>query len=283
MSEEPRLPNLIIIGAQKCGTTSLHYYLDLHPDIFMSREKELRFFAEEFNWGKGIDWYRSHFRARASILGETSPCYSHFTVYRGVPARMAATVPEARLIYVLRDPVERILSHYMHSWASGAETRSLAGALEDPESSPYVIRSMYYRQLEQYLPFYSDTRILIITAEELLGRDRSKTLRKVFAFLNVDPAFRSRKFALTWHESRFKRRKTRIGKVLEGLDLQKRLRFLPFEMRGVVEGLLLLPFSRRVKRPLLNEELRKDLAAFLEEDIDRLRAHTGRRFSEWSC
>ena len=70
MSGESRLPNLIVIGAQKCGTTSLHYYLGVHPDIFMSREKELRYFVEEFNWGKGIDWYRSHFGANASILGE---------------------------------------------------------------------------------------------------------------------------------------------------------------------------------------------------------------------
>ncbi len=276
------MPNLIVIGAQKCGTTSLHYYLGLHPEIFMAGEKELNYFVEEFNWGKGIDWYRSHFRESAGILGESSPAYSHDPEYQGVPERMHATIPEAKLIYILRDPIERILSHYMHSWASGKEDRPLAEALEDVESSPYVSRSMYYRQLEQYLPYFPDSRILIITAEALLHRDRGKTLEKVFSFLNVDSSFQSRKFAFTWHESRFNRRKTRIGKYLEGLSLKRRLQFLPFELRGAVDGLIFLPFSRRVKRPRLNERLRKDLAAFLKQDIDRLRSHTGDCYHEWS-
>jgi hypothetical protein len=282
MPDKPELPNLIVIGAQKCGTTSLHYYLGLHPEIFMSREKELDYFVEEFNWGKGIDWYRSHFRANAGILGESSTGYSHFPVFRGVPERMHATVPEAKLIYVVRDPIERIRSSYLHSWASGEENRPLTEALEDLESSPYVSRSMYYRQVEQYLPYFPDSRILIISAEALL-RDRLKTLQKVYSFLNVDRSFRSKRFAFTWHASRFNRRKTRIGKYLEGLSLEERLRFLPFESRGAVERLLLLPFSRRVKRPCLNETLRKEIAEFLKQDVDRLRAYTGNPFSEWTC
>ena len=276
------MPNLIVIGAQKCGTTSLHYYLGLHPEIFMTEEKELNYFVEEFNWGKGIDWYRSHFREGAGILGESSPAYSHVPEYQGVPERMHATIPEAKLIYILRDPIERILSHYMFHWASGTEDRPLAEALEDVEFSPYVSRSMYYRQLEQYLPYFPDSRILVITAEALLHRDRGKTLEKVFSFLNVDSSFQSRKFAFTWHESRFNRRKTRIGEYLEGFSLKRRLQFLPFELRGAVDGLIFLPFSRGVKRPRLNERLRKDLAAFLKQDIDRLRSHTGNRYHEWS-
>ena len=280
--EEGRLPNLIVIGAQKCGTTSLHYYLGLHPEIFMTEEKELNFFLEERNWGKGIEWYSSHFGANARILGESSPTYSHFPVFQGVPERMHATIPEAKLIYVLRDPVERILSHYMHSWTSGAENRPLPEALEDPESSHYVSRSMYYRQLEQYLPYFPDSRILIITAEALL-RDRLKTMKKVYSFLNVDSSFRSSRFSFTWHESRFNRKQTRFGEVLEGLSLKEKLRFLPFESRGALERLLLLPFSRRVKRPRLDERLRRDITEFLKPDVDRLRAYTGNRFPEWGC
>ncbi len=282
MSDKPRLPNLIVIGAQKCGTTSLHYYLGLHPEIFMSREKELVYFIEELNWSKGIDWYRSRFASNAPVLGESSTGYSHCTVFPGVPERMHHVVPEARLIYVLRDPVERILSSYIHTWASGEEKRPLNEALKEPESSPYVLRSMYYRQLEQYLPYFPDSRILIITAEALLGKDRLSTLKKVFAFLEVDDSFWSKRFALTWHETRFKRKNTRVGELLEAWPLKEKLRFLPFEVRGAAERLLLLPFSRRVNRPLLGEGLQEGVVRVLKPDIDRLRSHTGQRFSEWS-
>jgi hypothetical protein len=277
-----RLPNLIVIGAQKSGTTSLHYYLGLHPEVFMSEEKELNYFVEEYNWRKGIDWYRSHFRADTRILGESSPNYSNLPFYQGVPERMHATIPEARLIYVLRDPVERLLSHYMQTWTLGRETRALPEALEDFESSPYLLRSMYYRQLEEYLPYFPESRILIITAEGLL-RDRLSTLQKVYSFLSVDSSFQTRKFNFTWHESRFHRRKTRIGKYLEGLDLKRKLWILPFELRGVVEGMMLFPFSRRVERVRLNEGLRKEVVAFLKRDVDRMRSYAGDRFPEWSC
>jgi hypothetical protein len=69
------LPNLIIIGAMKCATTSLHYYLNLHPEILMSEEKQLDFFISELNWNKGIEWYESNFTDKAKIYGETSPIF----------------------------------------------------------------------------------------------------------------------------------------------------------------------------------------------------------------
>ena len=116
-----QLPNLIIIGSPKCGTTSLYYYLGLHPEIFMSREKELNFFMEERNWRRGLDWYRAQFETsrKVSVWGEASPGYTHHPVFQGVPQRMHSLVPGARLIQIVRDPMKRHLSHYFHQLRLG--------------------------------------------------------------------------------------------------------------------------------------------------------------------
>src|SRR5689334_9595383 len=98
------LPNVIVIGGLKCGTTSLHHYLNLHPEIEMSRPKELNFFVEELNWDLGPDWYAAHFNASAPVRGETSPHYTARPRYDGVAERMRATLDDARLIYMVRDP-----------------------------------------------------------------------------------------------------------------------------------------------------------------------------------
>ena len=94
------LPNLIVIGAAKCGTTSLHEYLNEHPEISMSSEKELYFFVEEKNLGKGLAWYESQFDPSAPVRGESSPGYSALPLYRGVPERMAETIPDAKLVVI---------------------------------------------------------------------------------------------------------------------------------------------------------------------------------------
>lgn len=104
------LPNLIVIGAHKGGTTSLHHYLRQHPQIFMSSLKELDFFVDEFNWPKGIDWYRKQFSSVAPIRGESSPSYTHFPKLKGVPERIHHLIPDAKLICIrlLADDVEEL-------------------------------------------------------------------------------------------------------------------------------------------------------------------------------
>lgn len=119
--KDDMLPNLIVIGAHKCATTSLHYYLGLHPQISMSREKELNFFIKERNWYKGIEWYKSNFTTKAMIYGESSPNYTNYPFFMGVPERMCSVVPEAKLIYIVRDPIDRVISHYVHNYANSHE------------------------------------------------------------------------------------------------------------------------------------------------------------------
>src|SRR5258708_2921814 len=149
MSSQPgQLPNLIVIGAQKCATSSLHYYLGLHPDIYMSVEKELNFFASHYNWERGVDWYKASFHSQAKILGEASPEYTNFPQQPNVADRMAELIPQAKLIYIVRDPIERIISHYVHLYSRNLEDRPIDEALHSLANNYYLYRSKYFMQLE---------------------------------------------------------------------------------------------------------------------------------------
>lgn len=274
------LPNMIVIGAQKCGTTSLHYYLGLHPRIIMSREKETNFFIAERHWSKGVDWYRSQFTGDADVFGEASPNYTNYDHFRGVAVRMHSVVPEARLIYVLRDPVERIVSQYVHYCDMGLEHRSIDVALADLRTFRYVQLSSYFTQLSQYLRFFPRDRILIVIAEEM-RRSPEQQMKQIFTFLNVDASFSTAKFSRIQHRSIYKRRKTAVGIWLEKSPLGQLIRCLPPELRWHVMKIVYFPLSRRIERPVLSDELRSQVVSRLRDDVDRLSEFLQRDFEDW--
>lgn len=279
-SKKGTLPNLIIIGAQKCGTTGLHCYLGLHPQISMSRDKELNFFIRQRNWHNGIEWYKSNFTGKARIHGESSPSYTNYPFFSGVPERMYSVVPEAKLIYILRDPIDRIISHYVHQYADRLENRTIVDALTDLDNNPYICRSKYYMQLGQYLNYFPKTNILIITQEDLYSHHQ-QTLQQVFRFLNVDDSFYSRKFSSMRHESKYKRRKNCIGWFLTRMPGMNIVNRLPSDIQWHFERLLYLLFSHGIEWPTLDESLREELIDHLRDDINRLREYTGCDLEGW--
>ena len=182
------LPNLIVIGAQKCGTSVLHYYLSLHPEVSMSRPKELNFFIEERNWPRGARLVQGRTSTPTrDVRGEASPNYTAFPQHQGVPERMASVVPDAKLIYMVRDPLERIAAHWVHNYAKRREKGTLAETLVHPNTS-YVTRSKYAMQLERFLEHYPKEQILVFQQSELRHK-RMETLRQIFEFIGVDPEF----------------------------------------------------------------------------------------------
>jgi hypothetical protein len=277
------LPNLLVIGGLKCGTTSLHHYLNLHPEIEMSRPKELNFFVAELNWPLGGDWYASHFDPGAAVRGESSPHYTNRPRFEGVADRIGSLLGEPRLIYVVRDPIDRMLSHYLHNVGGGYEERELTEALADPDSS-YVARSRYAYQLEPFLDRFGSELIEVVTREEL-KRDRPATMARVFAFLDVDPTFTSEQFEREW-ETGTAKGGTRFRVMdqavrLPGLRaLDRNFDRLPESLRWLVERVVHDPATGEVAKPEVPAQLRARLRAVLSEDVDRLAQLTGRRF-EW--
>jgi hypothetical protein len=182
-------PNLFIIGAMKSGTTSLHEFLDTHPQIAMSREKEPGYFVEELGLRKGEEWYLNLWPrdGECRYLGESSTHYTKLPVFRGVPERLHRFNPDARLIYVMRNPFDRVVSHYWHAVRDihhGGELRPLVKAVqEDPQ---YLAFSDYAMQLEPYFERFGRGAILTMTFEALIA-DPQREVDKVYRWLGLPP------------------------------------------------------------------------------------------------
>jgi hypothetical protein len=264
------LPNLIVIGAMKCGTSSLHQYLNLHPQIQMSQFKELDFFIQEKNWNKGIDWYRSNFSQSADIIGESSPNYTKRHVFREVPARMSSSIPDAKLIYIVRDPIKRIISHYTHQYIDRCEHLTISEALADLENNHYIKSSFYYWQMEHFLDYYSPDKILVISLEDL-SQSPEQTLSQVFDFLKVDSSFKHTIFDHAFHQTKQKKRLSTLGKQVANLPAG--YRFI-----NMFSSL----FNEKLNNPIIEQDILKRIKDILQEDVNQLRAFTGNDFANWS-
>jgi hypothetical protein len=284
------LPNFLVIGAMKAGTTSLFHYLRAHPQVFMSPVKELDFFDEGGNWRRGIDWYKRQFKGAGPgsvAVGEASTAYSKYPLVAGVPQRIATFLPNARFVYVVRDPIERIRSHYDHRVAIGAEILPLGEAvLSNPV---YLLCSCYASQVEQYLDHYPPDRLLLVKSEDLRER-RSATMSRVYAFLGVDESYVPDEL-----EHEYYKTSRRIVHRRSTWSLRKTLKKrFPATKRAkeLVDEVLPRAFHRlnrgrpamspgKGERIALDDRVRAQLAGHLEDDVERLRAYMPPGFDGW--
>lgn len=199
------LPDFLVLGAQKAGTTALYAYLRWHPGITGPSWKEVSFFDR--HWWRGEAWYRGQFPLRPGkrLVGEASPSYLFHPL---APERARSLVPDAKLIVLLRNPVDRAYSHYQHEVALGREPLSFEDALAAEEertrgeverlvSDPrafsrawwghtYVARGRYAEQLERWLEAFPREQLLVVATEEL-GERPAETYARVLRFLGAAP------------------------------------------------------------------------------------------------
>jgi len=198
------LPDFLILGAQKAGTTALYAYLRWHPQVTGPSFKEVSFFDRHYP--RGERWYRAHLPAWPGdrVVGEASPSYLFHPL---APQRVAQMLPDARLIALLRNPVDRTFSHYQHEVALGREPLSFEEAIEredermqgevehmrrDPEyfseawwNYTYLARGRYAEQLERWFESFPRDRLLVLLTDELAA-DPSGTYGRVLEFLGVE-------------------------------------------------------------------------------------------------
>jgi hypothetical protein len=179
-----RLPDFIVIGAMKCATTTLHRQLDRQPGFFMSRPKEPNFFSDDEIYARGLAWYGSLFRAAGDVAlcGESSTHYTKLPTYSGSVARMRQVLPRVRLIYIMRDPVDRLVSQYVHEVISDQIKVPADEAIErHPELVAY---SRYALQLRPYLEAFGPANVLPVFFEGLVARPQAE-LERIGRFLGA--------------------------------------------------------------------------------------------------
>jgi hypothetical protein len=285
------LPNFFVIGAAKCGTTSLALYLAQHPEIHLPSVIEPRFFAapdpeRPFPGGRVgvLAEYEALFETDAPLRGEVCGAYSQHPWRPGVARRIHALVPHARFVYLVGDPIKRVESHYVQTVAEEHETRPIAEALGDIERDrhPAICPGRYAQQLEQYLRYFSEDRVLVVDQDDL-REHRQATLSYIFSFLGVDADFRSVAFAQTRNRSADHRQLSSglYGRLRAG-RLRTALRTLPPTLRGPLLAPLRRALAHEVVRPSLDAVLRERLEAHFGPEVARLRQLTGKSFAGWS-
>jgi hypothetical protein len=178
------LPDFVIIGAMKCGTSTLHAQLAAQPQFFMSAPKEPNFFSNDEIYAKGEAWYRGLFASApaGAIKGESSTHYTKLPTYPKTVDRLASLIPQAKFIYVTRDPIERLVSQYIHEWTEGRISVPIDEAIEKhPELIAY---SRYGYQLQPFVERFGRERILHIEFERMTA-EPDATLKRIAAFLGA--------------------------------------------------------------------------------------------------
>ena len=207
------LPNCLIVGAQKAGTSSLYHYLTQHPRVHSSYCKEVHFFDGGLDplvdtYANGEHWYRAHFPFKhnmntGDVCIDASPLY---LFNPQAPERIKAVLPDTKIIILLRDPVERAISHYFHVKRRGFENLNIEDALAMEKKRlmrpiesrdykalsfrqySYQARGMYLEQILRFQKLFTNEQILIIGSDELLG-EPEKTLTQTFNFLAIDSEY----------------------------------------------------------------------------------------------
>lgn len=179
------LPNFLVCGVQKAATTSLYAYLRQHPQIYLPDTKELNYF--NLNWDKPLAWYEDLFTSWTgqAAVGEVSPLYMW---EERVPERIAQTLDNPRLIFLLRNPIDRAYSNYWFNVERGAQNpaASFGEAIRSKEGEyRYLSKGLYEQQLNRYAAFFRRERLLVLYTEILRSNPR-QTLRSVFEFLEID-------------------------------------------------------------------------------------------------
>lgn len=264
-------PDFIIIGAMKSATSTLHEQLALQPGFFMSTPKEPNFFSDDPIYDLGLDWYADLFaEARADdICGESSTHYTKLPDYPFTIERMKAYLPSLKLIYVLRHPIERLISHYIHQWSQNVIKTDINQAID--EFDELINYSRYSMQIAPFIEAYGAENIHIAFSEAFRVRPQYE-MEKVVHFLGYSQP-------VTWYDDLPEQNvSSQRLRRFSGYDLMinnpvlawMRRNFIPQSLRNAVKSQLTLK-----KRPQIDEQHMLKLTEIFNKDLTDLGRQLG--------
>jgi len=281
------LPNFIVIGAPKCGTTSICDLLSKHPDIFICSPKEPRFFSHDNIFSRGFQWYESLFKSAKGkkAIGEGSTSYSTSSRGRKSAERISDAIPDARIIYCVRNPIRRIESIWMqhhftigfngHGFNEGKVSQDFnADVVANPN---FIDTSRYWERIDTYRKKFSDDRIFIVFLEDLKS-DPHRVLSECFSFLEVDPNIKILDADRPRLVSKDRTIATPLGAALKRLPGLKLLKnFLP---NSILVALRLKehPFKNR---PRWNSKTYHHVIHRLDKDVFSFLSYCGKPTDFW--
>ena len=289
------LPNFLVIGAPRCATTSLFHYLRQHPDVYLPRKKELHYFSYEYLKencsGPGdkaalatlpgtMREYEMHYSGVGveRAIGEISPSYLYWS---GTSERILATLGRVRIVAVLRDPIDRAFSQYMHVVSLGRETLDFYDALMAEEERRrqrwgdiwrYAEHSLYADKVSRCLAAFGSENVKIILFEELVG-DTPGIMEELFRFLQVDPQFGC-DTSTVYNRSGVQRFISEFLKKHRAIEALGKRIVSNRRLRDYVYAL-----TQRMhtgKRPAIDARSARHLLKYCSGDVERLEAILGR-------
>ena len=256
-------PDFIILGAMKCATSSLHDQLAVQSGFVMSEPKEPNFFSNDEEFARGMDWYHNLFAAAGDddLCGESSTHYTKLPTYPKTIERIQEHAPNAKFIYVMRHPINRLVSQYIHEWSQKLVSSPIDQAIDDfPEMVAY---SRYAMQIQPFFDAFGKDRVLPIFFERLTKHSQAE-LDRVADFLELDRP-------LTWKDdldasniSSKRMRKSPLRDAIVNAPVLStiRKRLIPRSFRNWIKG-----FWQMNNRPELSDKSVERLKAIFDEDL----------------
>ncbi|MHA7943011.1 sulfotransferase family protein [Formosa sp. 3Alg 14/1] len=273
-----REPNFIIIGGMNTGTTSLHKYLSYHDDIFMSNPKELDFFNQSKNYNKGVDFYKSYFNTTRKVAGECSPNYTKGNSDE-VAERIFRTLPNVKLIYIVRNPVDRFLSQCrFHNLDPDYLCNDYFGDKEFPFD--VMISGMYGLHYERFIKYFNKEQILVINHNSLLN-ERIDTMNLVFNFLKVEKKnYDFSKINFKEHNLKTKELPSKFVVYLNKLTVYNFLKKHLNNDNFLKSAYHALMYSKPQKKQF-DEKLKPKVYNHFKNDIEKFELLTNMNFKDW--